>query len=348
MSLFQNRTKMIKKIDLNLFLAALIVISGWLLPSTSTAQTRENYLETYDKAIDYYQDQEYLKALYNLQSIEEQNSYNKNISFYLGLSCVELNWYASALNYFFNAADLYADNLSNNYVITIANVGAMYALIGQDDLALRYINESLGMKPDYATSLNNLASVLMEQGKFDEAISVVLEGLETANSKNKSYLYSNLGDLYIWKEQPDSAYFYYDKAIEIDPNFINALIAKAIELNKSGKKKSEYQSLCNDIIKNETAYLTKNPEGYRNLSNRAQAYQLLNNRKAMKADIDRAMPIVNKLIALHPEGYQLVKMRANLYDMLGDTQKAIADYKTVLQLNPTNPTALNYLKQNNQ
>lgn len=82
-----------------------LLLSMWAIPNKATTKNLEKndtesyYTTAYNKGVTSYKEGEYLKTLYYLQPFNLYSNYIYT-PLYLGLSCIELNWYALAIDYF--------------------------------------------------------------------------------------------------------------------------------------------------------------------------------------------------------------------------------------------------------
>lgn len=308
--------------------------------SQETENTDSRYESLYNKGLKHYEDEEFLKALYYFQQATQINTYGDNLAaYYAGLASEELNWYANAISYFEEAM-----NISPNFY-AVSSLANAYANIDEDENTIYYNTLMLDVEPNYDVALNNIGNVYSNQGDSDRAMAYYQKPLEADPNFIPSL--HNIGLIYSEKGNSDSAIYYYKKVLALDPKITESNIGIVEEFKNTGKSKEEYQSYCKTIIEVETPKIDKNPLRHKSLYFRAFAYQHLGETKLMEKDLNQALPIIDKLITLHPSAYGLYNVRADMYDMLGEKEKATQDYKKVLQIMPTNPDALNYMKENN-
>ncbi|HEY0892023.1 MAG TPA: protein kinase [Cellvibrio sp.] len=89
-------------------------------------------------------------------------------------------------------------------------IGSIYTDLGQYSDAERAFKASIEIQPDSIYSYANLSVVLLEQGRTDEALSVIQRGLQI---KPNAWLYTNLGTLYFYKGQYLAAAEAFEKAV---------------------------------------------------------------------------------------------------------------------------------------
>ncbi len=111
--------------------------------------------------------------------------------------------------------------------------------------------------------------------------------------------YDNLGNLYMIKEQPDSAIFYYNLALQYDPGFFDVLNNRGLAYLKTGN----YQQAIADL----TAAIANNPNVPNNYYFRMQALEKLKRYKVAVADAQQVLKMGVQL----PEGYLQQLMTAD-------------------------------------
>lgn len=306
----------------------------------------DEYLDLYRKGVTYYNDDKYLEALNSFQKMEAYDCSIKEpyTAIYAALLCKELNWYGSAIAYFEKAIEY------DNDFRMLGNLGAIYSEMGEDDMGLKYLDRALSEDPDYAFALSNKGAVQMGQGKLDEALSNLRKALDNDADRILPQLYSNMSNVFDLMDQPDSALFYINKSLEVAPNFNDALVTKRKLIDEYGENdeayNAEYEALNKQIVERETIALSKNPNNFKSLYNRAFANMEQGNKKASEVDFKRAESILTTLIELHPSAAAFLEKRARIYRHLGNKEAAIKDYSRILELNRLSPEAQKYINKN--
>lgn len=101
------------------------------------------------------------------------------------------------------------------------NMAAIYTSKLDNDLAIRTLEDGLKLNP-YDTNLtNNYINLLLDHGKFNEAIKVIESSIKV-NTNNK-LLYFLYGYLHQHNSNYNTAELAYSKALAIDENYFDAL-----------------------------------------------------------------------------------------------------------------------------
>ena len=88
------------------------------------------------------------------------------------------------------------------------------------------------MRPDMPNGPNNLAGVLRDQGRFDEAIEVAREAIYTFPTSAE--LWNSMGTIVIEQGLIEEATTFYREALRLDPDFARAYNNLAYTLNHTG------------------------------------------------------------------------------------------------------------------
>ena len=124
----------------------------------------------------------------------------------------------------------------NRYVDAFYDLGVMYAA-RKNPVALEYYSNVLQIDPANANANYARAKLLQDLGKIDEAIKGY-EAILTSN-KNCENCYYNLGAIYLEiKNDPKKALEQFTKAIEINPNYVEAYFARGYTYTKLKDKES--------------------------------------------------------------------------------------------------------------
>jgi tetratricopeptide (TPR) repeat protein len=145
----------------------------------------------------------------------------------------------------------------NKYTDAFYDLGIMYAA-RRNPLALEYYNNALKIDPANENAKYARAKLLQDFGKIDEAI----QGYEAilAENKNCDNCYYNIGAIYLEiKKDPKKALEQFTKAIEVNPNYVEAYFARGYTYTKLKDKesaKADY-NMCLKIQPNYDAATTE-------------------------------------------------------------------------------------------
>jgi tetratricopeptide (TPR) repeat protein len=186
--------------------------------------------------------------------------------------------------------------------------GAYQDALKEYDNALRYFPESVTIRTDYARLLFRLQ-------RIDDALEQALQ-IEPKNSDINLLI----GDCYRLLQDPDIAMIYYGRAVEQDPENINAFWYMAGYYEQSGKPDSAIEVFYE---------LARLSDTYR-------IWQELGRMLGQKERYDEALVAFKKSIELNSEknninGYLGL---ATTYDALDSLEKAEEAYNTAITLDP--------------
>jgi Tfp pilus assembly protein PilF len=126
--------------------------------------------------------------------------------------------YTTALRELLAAAEMNPnDPITHNYL------GIVYKNKKQTDQAILHFKKAIDIKPGYSQAKNNLGAAYMDMGDWDAAITCFKELSEDLLYATPHFPLANLGWAYYNKKDYQQAEMYYQKAIEVQPNFIIAL-----------------------------------------------------------------------------------------------------------------------------
>jgi hypothetical protein len=118
----------------------------------------------------------------------------------------------------------------------IAEIGMGNVWLGRGDLrkAGSHYLEALRLKPDYAEAHNNLAMILMHEGKGDEAEVQYREAIKDDPTFEKAY--NNLGVLLVTKGKLAEAKACFLRVLELKPDYVTARDNLALLMRSTGQK----------------------------------------------------------------------------------------------------------------
>ena len=102
------------------------------------------------------------------------------------------------------------------------NLGLTYAKQEKNDLAKKYYWAAIQLKPDYNTSLKNLASIYYSDNNYDSAITYYKKSVGFGFGNEE--VYNLIGYMYQFKQEYDSATKYYQLAVQLNPGSATRLI----------------------------------------------------------------------------------------------------------------------------
>jgi len=109
---------------------------------------------------------------------------------------------------------LKAEKLHPNNALILNDLGLVYMMKGRMDLSVEHFKRAIAIKPDYAQAVNNLATALLKQEEWDEAIIYLDELARSMVYGTPQYVQLNLGWAYFNKADYPNAEKYYRRAIQ--------------------------------------------------------------------------------------------------------------------------------------
>lgn len=176
---------------------------------------------------------------------------------------------------------------------------------------------ALSLNPNYADAHNNLAVVLYQRGRIDEAIDHFRTSLRL-NPGNAS-AQNNLGGALSNQGKLDEAIRHLKQAILIKPTYTEAYVNLGKALMRAGRMTEAAK--CFDTA---LRLSPNNPEAYNNLGNLAHAEGRLGDAETYYRTVLRFRP--NSIETHHNLGLTLAA--------LGRATEALAEFETVLKLKP--------------
>jgi tetratricopeptide (TPR) repeat protein len=134
----------------------------------------------------------------------------------------------------------------------------------------------------------------------------------------------NAGDIYALKGDHERALRFYQKAIELEPEYSKASLAMALTLTKM-KRHDEAKEFYLRAIEYDPA--------------NSQAYNNLGMWYDRKSDLDEARRYFLKAVELKPSSGQYHNNLGMVYGKMGQDEKAIQEFEEAIRLSPDNARA---------
>ncbi|KAF0182307.1 MAG: hypothetical protein FD164_1146 [Nitrospirae bacterium] len=192
----------------------------------------------------------------------------------------------------------------------------IYLSRGQEDQALALGRQLLEKAPKSA--LGNLIEglALFHQKKYGESIAPLQRGVGAMPSP-LGYFY--LGQAHFYKNEPEQAMNQFQKALDLNPNFVQARIFSALVLLQ--------QRRTDDAITEAKKAIEKDEKN-------AVAYNVLASALMAKGQVDEASRAFSRAIEIAPN-YADAHMKKGMLSLsLGKVQEAENELKTVVNLSP--------------
>lgn len=206
---------------------------------------------------------------------------------------------------------------------------SLYARVDDYPKILEMSDRALKYLPTDPMILFYRGSTLGQLNRPAEAVAEfhkALEATPAADHEMQSNILCALGDEYYRQELPDSAFAYYDRALEQNPDNLLALNNCAYfmaEQNLDLDKAEKMSAIC----------VRQNPENSTSLDTYAWILFKKKDYAAAKDAIDRALALDAE--AEHPNA-DVLAHAGDIYYMSGDPEGALEFWKEALELDPSN------------
>lgn len=193
----------------------------------------------------------------------------------------------------------------------------------QFDLAERLYRQALALAPDRPSILNNLAAVLQQQGRLDEALACC-ERLMATRPDDAGAM-TNYGNALAATGRHDEALRLFDLALRGNPEFTDALASRGGVLAELGRHAEA---------------LEDNRRAAALAPDRADIQSRLGNALVRAQLPEAAIAACDRALAIDPECADAVQNRANARLLLGRYSEALEDYARAQALSPGHPRPL--------
>jgi len=174
------------------------------------------------------------------------DQYNYNTLYIRGLVFLARQDTASAMRNF-----LLSNDMKNDFYEALMQIGAIYSK-QHNPLAEDYLKKAVFRFPESAQARYEYALYLQDNGSPNKAMAQY-DSLLILFPVNKFVLF-NIGYLYlVYDQQFDSALYYFDRSLVIDPHYVEALYNKGRTLEEMGKLVAA-KEIYQDVLKNSTNY----------------------------------------------------------------------------------------------
>ena len=122
------------------------------------------------------------------------------------------------------------------------NLGTAYIKSGQPSMAEKAFQRAMESEPEYPPARVNLAILWKNEGKVEEAYSLIKDFRETKIGTFSAEIYYNMGAIFAGKGILDSAIFHYGQAVNRMPDYPEAHFNLALVYRRAGKNAEARQS----------------------------------------------------------------------------------------------------------
>lgn len=206
-------------------------------------------------------------------------------------------------------------------------LGSLYYTMKDYNQAINTVDDALKFFNDEASLYSLGSSTLIQLGDYDGAISILNRGLNEVDSTDYetcSELVTAIADTYYAKGDIDSAFIYYNKSLELDPNNLLALNNCAYHMACNDMNLQKALSMIERVVK-------ENPESTTSLDTYAWVLFKMKNYEKAKEIIDGA--ILNDTDGGSAEVFEHA---GDIYFMAQEPEKAVEFWQQALELDPDN------------
>lgn len=301
----------------------LLIILAFILSALSIhAQSDSNLLE---KSYEAYGKMKYDDAITYCLKIIDTDPTNISAHWNCALAYYNINCYPQALYHYKKAAELSPSSIS------FGNLGGFLGQMGYSEEALEAFDQAILLDKEhtYALARASKGAVFMHIEKYDEALKYTQEAIEANPNYSTSYLnlyliYDRLGDKEKSKE-------YLLKYTKLTPKCITGQILKTEEL--LSPQSDDYQRNLKEII-NECSDILQTNRYSNYILTRANLYNMLGKEDLARKDYLQALKIYDEAVHDMPDSWKMYKTRAQIYMNMKEYDKAMSDYKRVLEIRP--------------
>lgn len=202
-------------------------------------------------------------------------------------------------------------------------LGVIAQTVGRLDEALELISESLRLNPSNISAMNNLAGVLKDQARYEDAAGFYEAAIEA--DPNSAYIHSNLGNVLQQLGRGDEAANCHRRALELDPQ--------------------SYAAHCNlGAVLKEQGHLAEASEFYRAaIALNPQAHEAHVNLGVVfkeQAKFAEAEASFMQALAIQPESDAALTNLGATFKEQGRLPEAIGSLRLALRINPRSHFAL--------
>jgi putative PEP-CTERM system TPR-repeat lipoprotein len=236
-------------------------------------------------------------------------------------------------------------------------LGLIHVLNERLEQAASEFQKVVDMMPDLLQARLLLAVTHLRKGRADKAASEAREVIH--RDYNNAFAHSLLGSAYLAMGEAGKASEEFDRATELDPGLVNAYLKKGIMHFVSGNNASAEQELITAVevspgsvdarillaqfyIRNkkfEEAIKVLN-DGIEQVPDDAMLYNVMGAAYAGAMDMDNAERYFEKAVAANRRFFLPHLNLARLYLNTGDRDRAVTEYKKVLEIDNENILAL--------
>jgi tetratricopeptide (TPR) repeat protein len=185
------------------------------------------------------------------------------------------------------------------------------------------------LDPNNSYAYNNLGAVLVQSGKFQEAVEPLQKSLQFSAD---GQAYSNLGIAYFYLKDYDKAILAYEKAVQLVPTS-DMFVGNLAEAYNLVGQKDRAQATFEQAISLAYKDLRVNPRDASTKGRLGLWY-------SKKGDVQQALKFIKEARALDPNNADLIYYQAQVLALSGDKTKSLAALREAFQKGQPPPIAL--------
>lgn len=176
-----------------------------------------------------------------------------------------------------------AELLNPDDHVTHYDLGLVYLSRERYDQAIVHFERAVQLKPDYAPAINSLGNAYAAQQNWDKAIEAYERIIEDAFYGTPYFALSNLGLAYYHKNDFIQAEKYFNEALKLSPDFVQALGGLGMMYNDMGRYSEAVAKL--------TRAVKKDPKFAPLHFELGRAYRGLNNKRMAQTEFQQVLQL---------------------------------------------------------
>jgi len=251
-----------------------------------------------------------------------------------------------------------AQELDPKLIDTYMKRGKYYLMKGESSAAEKEFRTAISVNPDKMEIRTALILFLIKEKRYDNAIKICREGMK--NNTDDAFLFNLMGIAYQGKKDTDSARNSFEKSMSLSPKFTAPYINVAkiyLSEGKSDKAIEQYDALLKIVPGNLDALLAsaslleksgKDTEAFNRYAkakytNYPAGYMALAAYYVRKNDFKHGIDTLKELLSRKPKIIEARDELAAIYLKKNNLKEAEAEYKEIINLTPNIPFGHNRL-----
>jgi tetratricopeptide (TPR) repeat protein len=258
-----------------------------------------------NKGVAAFNKKDYKEAYNSFKFIADVKPQDSLFNMYTAIAANGAQMYDEAAKYYRKTIDINPNNPA-----LYDELAKIYLTKTDTTNALKVIEEGRLKHPDFITLIYDELNIYLNRGQAAKQITKIENAL-ARDPKNKT-LYFVAGVAYSANKQLDKAEESYNKALEIDPSYSDAIYNLAvININKG----NEYITQANKLPNNKSSDVKYNEL-----------------KKKFEAELSKAVPLLERAIELNPKDLNTLNTLREVYIKLNKLDKAAEVKKTIDQI----------------